>query len=916
MPTTSYPFDTTGLAASNLITGEIQTIMSVNDREYYMVIPDIAPFYANEKLIITAESVGSTITLVEGKDYFLTLPYIAASRSIGKTIYGGIAIINHTLNASVVLQYQTLGGDWIVDRKDILETFAEKLYNPRTVVWDLVVEKPATFPPINHSLDVEEIYGQKELIEAILSVASEIAKSDRSSFLAHKLDISNPHGVTKEQVFLGNVENLPVASETDIADLKLVRKYTTLDQVLGLFKTFGNVFTPTVNTYTLTSVDTLNEGSDLAVSLVTTGVPDGRVLYWKLANGTTKADDFQNTSGSVVVYDNKADFVVRAVNDVWWENAEGFQVEIHDTAGSGSTLLTAGPVVALINSANGPVYSITPAKTTVKEASKLEINVSATRLQDGTTLNWQIVHNTTTADDFVRSTGVVYINQNSGLFEIETTADEVYETDKKFKVKLTNAAGTQLAITGDIVLKNITNVATYQVTSSQIKVNEGGTFNLNVSGTNIPNGTVLSWVVNHVGTVDADFTAITGTVTINNNLGLFNVTTSTNSFYYPDKTFTVSIKSGTPATVVQATTGTLTIQDTTPVTYRAQVDKTTTSEGGTFRVDIETTGLLDATLLYWSIAHNTTLSADFDKTSGSVAIVANAASFTIKTLTDFSQETIETFQVVIRSGSDKGPAVATISSLSISDAAPTASFTALPTTGSVTSDGTVLLNEGTNFTMTVTGTSEPFLSTVYWKVKHGTTVDSNFTATAGSVSMSANNTGTLDIETVPSVLYSGDKTFSVEFYSNPEMTTPIGGVQNLLIVDTSVVTYALSAFASKMDEGKIVKGQVITTNVQDGMVVFWSILHVGTNDQDFEAVSGTAVVKGNKATFDIKTASDTIWESSETFKVQIRKTSPSGDVVATSNLIKITESYMDLYTSCCVYDAGVNARSYFLLGRM
>lgn len=915
MPTTTYPFDTTGLAASNLILGEIQTVMAVNNREYYMVIPDLAPFYANEKVVVTAEITGSTVTLVEGKDYFLTLPYVAASRSIGKTLYGGIAIINTKVNASVVLQYQTLGGAWIADRREVLERLTEKLYNPRTVVWDLLVDKPATFPPINHSLDVQEVYGQKELIESILRLASEIGKSDRSSFMAHKLDIGNPHGVTKEQVLLGNVEDLPVASETDIAELKLVRKYTTLDQVLGLFKKFGEVFTPTVSTYTLTSVTTIREGLDLAVTLVTSGIPDGRVVYWKLANATTSPDDFGINSGSLVIYDNKADFLIPTVDDVWWENAESFQVQIHDSDLPGSTLLTSGPVIALLNKAAGTVYSITPAVTSVNEGGTLVVNVTATRLRDGTSLRWEVVHTTTADEDFVEVSGDVYINQNAGSFQVICTSDDIYETNKTFKIRLVNSTGTQLAITDAVTLKNMTNVATYQLTSTQVKVNEGGTFNLNVSGANIPDGTQLYWKVNNVGTVDADFVAVTGSVTVNNNTALFNVVTTTNSYYYPDKTFTVSLLSGSLNGAVQATTATLAIKDTTPITYKATVDKFNVVESGEFKVTVTTTGLLDGTLLYWNIAHNTTLASDFDSTSGSVAVIANSAMFTVKTVTDFTTETTETFQILVRSDSYTGAVVASVSSLSISDRAPTATYTALPAAGSVGPDGTIPVSEGGTFTMNVTGTSDPMLTTVYWKIAHGTTSDSDFQATSGSVPMSVMNTGTVTLNPTASTLYSGDKSFALQFFSNPEMTTQIGSVENMVLVDTSTSTYTLSAFASKVDEGKKVKGQLITSNVQDGMVVFWSVVHVTTTDQDFVQVSGTSVVTGNKALFEIETASDSVWESSESFKVQIRKNGPTGAIVATSAPVKLAETYMSLYTSCCVYEAGVNPRSYFLLGR-
>lgn len=261
MASVSYQFDPTGRLPANLIQNETQTLTSVNNRNYFLVVPSLGPFFANDKLAVSVSVNGVVTPLTEGQDYVLALPYVAATRAIGQVIYGGLCILNTSLNATAVLTYQTLGGAWVADRETILENLAEKMFNPRVTSWDLVTDKQDTFPPINHSLAVEEIYGQQELISAILKLATEVGSADKSALVKHMLDSNNPHMVTKAQVNLSHVENLPVASLADVENKRKLRKYITLEQVVGLIEEVTAAQASSSSTYTVSSVTVLGEGA-------------------------------------------------------------------------------------------------------------------------------------------------------------------------------------------------------------------------------------------------------------------------------------------------------------------------------------------------------------------------------------------------------------------------------------------------------------------------------------------------------------------------------------------------------------------------------------------------------------------------------------------------------------------------------
>ena len=89
----TYPFDPTGTAPSNKVVGEVHVITQQNHRDFSFVIPDFAPFFAEGVVISFTDIEGNIVPLVEGQDFYLAHHFLAASRSIGKQVYGSISFI-------------------------------------------------------------------------------------------------------------------------------------------------------------------------------------------------------------------------------------------------------------------------------------------------------------------------------------------------------------------------------------------------------------------------------------------------------------------------------------------------------------------------------------------------------------------------------------------------------------------------------------------------------------------------------------------------------------------------------------------------------------------------------------------------------------------------------------------------------
>lgn len=211
---TPYPFDPTGTMLANRIPGEQQIISPPNFKDYYFIVPKMAPFFGGPELVITVKDLGNrTRVLKEGVDYYLTHRFIAASRATAKPIYGSITFLDKELAGVVTFTYQTIGGIWTLDEAQILEILSNNLRNPRITSWDTVAEVPTLFPVIDHEWNLVDMVGASEVVEAIDGIVDALNSSNGNAITTHIADKNNPHGVNKAQIGLSLVQNYGIATD-------------------------------------------------------------------------------------------------------------------------------------------------------------------------------------------------------------------------------------------------------------------------------------------------------------------------------------------------------------------------------------------------------------------------------------------------------------------------------------------------------------------------------------------------------------------------------------------------------------------------------------------------------------------------------------------------------------------------------
>lgn len=163
MPTVTYPLDMSGNNPANLIEGELHTVNEAHFKDYYFIVPEFAPFYV-DNFALSISINGNITPLQEDIDYSFALQYVTGTRVSGKAMYGAVTLHNLNLNGILLMNYQTIGGDQIADRLLVLTTLADKAYNPRTTIWDILTNVPNSLPPNPHYQDYDQFLGQEELV--------------------------------------------------------------------------------------------------------------------------------------------------------------------------------------------------------------------------------------------------------------------------------------------------------------------------------------------------------------------------------------------------------------------------------------------------------------------------------------------------------------------------------------------------------------------------------------------------------------------------------------------------------------------------------------------------------------------------------------------------------------------------------
>lgn len=214
----TYPLDPTGEAVSNRVGPERHTLTSKDWSEFNIIIPRATPFFQPKTGELKLTHFPSGRVLERGKDWVEGWYFRSAADRIGRHIFGCIVMIDPRMSGEVEIdKYQTLGGEYTLNKQKLEEILAQQLFNPFRRYWEVIAGLPQIFPPLDHGHPVDDMTGLPEFINALNGIENAIiAMSEGGDLPAHMNDFDNPHRVKPIHLGLEKLMNWAIATLADI----------------------------------------------------------------------------------------------------------------------------------------------------------------------------------------------------------------------------------------------------------------------------------------------------------------------------------------------------------------------------------------------------------------------------------------------------------------------------------------------------------------------------------------------------------------------------------------------------------------------------------------------------------------------------------------------------------------------------
>lgn len=533
---------------------------------------------------------------------------------------------------------------------------------------------------------------------------------------------------------------------------------------------------------------TLSVNTAGTFTITTTNVPNGTILTWEISGGLSQGT-YVNTTGTFYIYNNTGTFYVtpnsvRDINKAFQVSTWTFGVIIKNS--TGQTLQTS----ALVTVNNCTVAFVTPI-TSFDQGQTVRYNITTTNIPNGTQLVWKIAHGIGNDTCFSAVQGYVIINNNTGSFTISATSNntfasgawtthimDIYDFAGTFKLTGSGVGVTPVTYgVGVIYVYQTYPGLSCKFITPPLSISEGTAATLEFIS-NISSGT-LYWTINNNTSSNADFTGsvVSGSITV----VIDKVIDSTNlnqrylqRFTLPStvvdtlnestETFTVSIRTGSITGTVIGTSEIISIMQV-PVTYYFVDFSTVINEGTSNTYRINTTSVVNGTILYWDIVNTTTSLIDFSgSTSGSFTINSNTGTFTITAALDTVTDGNEKFTINVRTGSNTG---------TIQTSLPITLVNIVPNPTYTFSSPTLTLSEESVATYTINTSDVNIGTTLYYTLNHITTSNADFKTPSSSVYFDGSSYLTPPVN--PAFAF-GTSDFTVEAWFNSTDITKAGAI--------------------------------------------------------------------------------------------------------------------------------------------
>ena len=255
--------------------------------------------------------------------------------------------------------------------------------------------------------------------------------------------------------------------------------------------------------YTLTaSTSSVSEGSPLVITLDNTGLPDGSLVPFTITGTGISINDFVNRtslSGNFLIQSNRGRLVLNIATDF---STEGLETLILRLTGRTESIAISIVDTSASVSANIAEFYIVPDQQIIFEGSTVVFNIIGINVAVGTVVPYQVL-GIQAADLFnVPLTGNVTFAANSSYdvtasISLPIANDFITEGNETAVVLLQPTFPYTLKLSGttSILDSSLATGVRYFLSPDKTEVFEGANIKFNLSATNAPVGTILTYEI-------------------------------------------------------------------------------------------------------------------------------------------------------------------------------------------------------------------------------------------------------------------------------------------------------------------------------------------------------------------------------------------------------------------------------------
>lgn len=186
-----------------------------------IIVPRCGPFFSRNFKIKMADT-GRELKMEAGEYGFL-FPFGAFIQKYSRLVYGALHVKGVTGPTDFIIEYDSIGGDFVLDDIAYAQAVANTLTAPRTIDWSQLTNLPSVWPPDPHPHPASDTMNYGDLITWLRSYLDAITSTDlnfdfKVAFEEHlKQGLPDAHKATLKDLGVNNLKDWAMATEADMA---------------------------------------------------------------------------------------------------------------------------------------------------------------------------------------------------------------------------------------------------------------------------------------------------------------------------------------------------------------------------------------------------------------------------------------------------------------------------------------------------------------------------------------------------------------------------------------------------------------------------------------------------------------------------------------------------------------------------